>query len=72
MYYLFYVLYKNKSRTTCIWPWNYTHFQLYYIILILFYACEFWSSGDLFTRWGIDLFSPPDLFYRYIRSGGSI
>jgi len=35
-YYLFYVLYNNQSRTTCIWSWNYTHFQLYYIILIVF------------------------------------
>ena len=30
---------------------------------------NFDPPGDLFTRWGIDLFSPPDLFYRYFRSG---
>src|SRR6218665_721329 len=45
---------------------------LYYIIIIVFYACEFGSFGDLFTQWGIDLFSPPDPFYRYFRSGRSI
>jgi len=59
IYYLFYVLYNNQSRTTCIWSWNFTHFLLYYIIIIVFYACKFWSAGDLFTRWVIDLFSPP-------------
>jgi len=31
---------------------------------------RFWSRGDLFTRWWIDWFSPPDPFYRYFRSGG--
>jgi len=41
IYYLFYVLYNNESRTTCNWSWNYTHFQLYdNIILLIFYACE--------------------------------
>jgi len=43
IYYLFHVglLYDNQSCTICIWSWNYTHFQLYYIIVIVFYASEF-------------------------------
>ena len=45
---------------------------LYYIIIIVFYACEFGSFGDLFTQWGIDLFSPPDPFYRYSFGPGEI
>jgi len=44
-------------------------FNLIYYIIIVFYAWTFWSPADLFTRWGIDLFSPPDPFYRYFRSG---
>ena len=39
-------------------------------IIIVFYACTFWSPGNLFTRLGIDLFSPPNPFYRYFRSRG--
>src|SRR6218665_3302627 len=69
---IFHVLYNNQSRITCIWSWNYTHFQfhIYYNTSIL--CLYILIPADLFTRWGIDLFSPPDPFYRYFWSGGSI
>jgi len=33
----------EDSTLFMCWSWNYrpTHFQLYYIIIIVFYACEF-------------------------------
>ena len=39
-------------------------------ILILFYACTFWSPADPFTQWEIDFLVPQDPFYRYFRSRG--
>src|SRR6218665_2482319 len=44
IYYLFHVLYNNQSLITCFRSWNNTHFQLYYIILIVF------SSSLVFCR----------------------
>ena len=67
--YLFYVLCNNQSRTTCIWSWILYAFSIiiYYIIIIVFYASEFWSSG-IGLHDEIDLFSPP--FYWYLQSEG--
>src|SRR6218665_2762011 len=68
---IFHVLYNTQSRITRIWSWNYMHFQfnIYYNSILCLYILI--SRGYVYTM-VVDLFSPPDTFYRYLRSGGSI
>jgi len=56
MYY--FMLYNTQSRITCIWSWNYTHFQfnIYYNSILCFYI--FIPCGSVYTMGDRFVYSP--------------